>query len=131
MENKQTEIDNVVAGFTAVVMGLITHYRGKRDALNQVPQFCEAVEREQARMDRKFEAMLNDLSFAGLEHELRNAQHRVNQYAEAEKARALAGNTVDFDTLASAIRESGQGLAKAVSKMDTQTPRNRRTVAVE
>ena len=44
MENKQTEIDNVVAGFTAVVMGLITHYRGKRDALNQVPQFCEAVE---------------------------------------------------------------------------------------
>ena len=58
-------------------------------------------------MDRKFEAMLNDLSFAGLEHELRNAQHRVNQYAEAEKARALAGNTVDFDTLASAIRESG------------------------
>ena len=54
------------------------------------------------------------------EHELRNAQHRVNQYAEAEKARALAGNTVDFDTLASAIRESGQGLAKAVSKMDSR-----------
>ena len=63
-KTKQTEIDNVVAGFTAAVMGLITHYRGQA---RRIKSSCRVRGgREQARMDRKFEAMLNDLSFAGL-----------------------------------------------------------------
>ena len=127
MENKQTEIENAVAGFTAQVMGLIQHCRGKRDALNQVPQFVEAL--ELARMDAKFQAMLSDKAFADLQHELHIAQHRLVQIAEAEVARAHAGNTVDFDLLASAMRDTGRTISAAVGKlgigMEIKRPRRR------
>ena len=52
MENRKSEIDNIVPSFTASMMDLISRHRQKRDAVNQVPGFIEAVERE--RMTAKF-----------------------------------------------------------------------------
>jgi hypothetical protein len=52
MENRKSEIDNIVPGFNATMMDLISRHRQKRDALNQVPGFVEAVERERERMSR-------------------------------------------------------------------------------
>jgi len=54
MENRKSEIDNIVPSFTASMMDLISRHRQKRDAVNQVPGFIEAVERERERMTAKF-----------------------------------------------------------------------------
>jgi hypothetical protein len=117
---KRTEIEGHVSGFYASIMNLILHHRQKRDALNQVPQFVAAVERERARMDQKFAAMLNDKSFADFGHEIHIAQHAVHQLADGEIARATQSNTVEFDNLASAIRSTGHGLANAVSRLENR-----------
>jgi hypothetical protein len=46
---RRTEIENVLTGFMASIMNLVSQYRQKRDAENQVPFFVNAVEGERAR----------------------------------------------------------------------------------
>jgi chemotaxis regulatin CheY-phosphate phosphatase CheZ len=90
MENRKSEIDNIVPCFNAAMMDLISRHRQKRDAVNQVPGFIEAVERERERMTAKFNALLSNQDYADLAQEIHAAQHQVNQTCEAEIARASA-----------------------------------------
>jgi chemotaxis regulatin CheY-phosphate phosphatase CheZ len=118
MENRKSEIDNIVPSFTASMMDLISRHRQKRDAVNQVPGFIEAVERERERMTAKFNALLSNQDYADLAHEIHAAQHQVNQTCEAEIARASASQTVEFDTLTGALRDTHRSLDRAVNRIE-------------
>ena len=114
MESRESEIRGLVSGFTASIMNLISHYRQKRDALNQVPQFIEAVERDRARMEQKFEALRSDPACPTDVIDAVEAQ--INHIADSEIARAKASG-VDFDTLTGALRDTHQSLDKAVDRI--------------
>jgi len=118
MENRKSEIDNIVPGFTATMMDLISRHRQKRDSLNQVPHFIEAVERERARMTQKCAALLNNQDYADLAHEVHAAQHQVYQICDGEIARASASQTVEFDILTGALRDTHRSLDNAVGKIE-------------
>jgi hypothetical protein len=118
MTNRKDEIENIVPGFTASIMNLISHYRQKRDALNQVPHFIEAVERERERMTAKFNALLSNQDYADLAHDIHAAQQQVYQICDGEIARASASQTVEFDTLTSALRDTGRSLDNAVQRIE-------------
>jgi septal ring factor EnvC (AmiA/AmiB activator) len=115
MESRESEIKNLVSGFTASIMNLISHYRQKRDALNQVPHFIEAVERDRARMEQKFSALRSDPACPADVIDAVEAQ--INHIADSEIARAKA-NGVDFDTLTSALRDTHRSLDNAVGKIE-------------
>jgi hypothetical protein len=53
----EKEITNLQDSWTATVYAQISHFRGKKGALNQVPQFVEAINREHARYKEKFRTM--------------------------------------------------------------------------
>jgi len=124
MENRKAEIANIVTGFTASVMNLVSHYRGKRAALNQVPQFVAAVEHERARLETKFASLLGNPDYASLAHEIHDAQHQVNQIADGEKARALESKTVEFDTTPAAVSRAAAGLSDVVGKLEKREFKN-------
>jgi hypothetical protein len=93
---RRDEIENVLTGFTASIMNLISQYRQKRDAENQVPFFVNAVEGERARMANKFEALRSDAGPGGLTADQWN--ERLRDVGIAPSARPT------FTTLALASR---------------------------
>jgi vacuolar-type H+-ATPase subunit C/Vma6 len=115
---RRTEIENVLTGFTASIMNLISQYRQKRDAENQVPFFVNAVEGERARMANKFESLRGDAGLAPLAGLIDSVEREVNALADSEIARAQASGTVEFDTLTSALRDTASGLNNVAGKLE-------------
>jgi cell division FtsZ-interacting protein ZapD len=112
MESREMEIRSLVSGFTASIMNLINHYRQKRDAVNQVPQFIEALERDRARMEQKLEALRSDPACPADVIDAVEAQ--INHIADSEIARAKSSGTVEYDTFISALRDTHSALGSAV-----------------
>jgi hypothetical protein len=117
VENRKAEIANIVPAFNATMMALIERHRQKRDAINQVSLFVEAVERERERMAAKCTALLTNPDYANLAHEIHAAQAQVYQICDSEIARAQASNTVEFDELLGLLGETGRSLDKAVGRI--------------
>jgi hypothetical protein len=118
MENREMEIKNsLVSSFVASLQPIIGRYRKIEDE-NVIEHFAIRVEAERERMNKKFQALLSNPDYADFGHELHIAQHQINQYADSEIARAKASGTVEFDTLTSALRDTGRGLANAVNKLE-------------
>jgi hypothetical protein len=113
---KAEEITDSLNGFYSTMLDLISRHRQKRDALNQVQGFTEAVETERARMNQKYAALLSNDEYRDLGHEISAAQHACNLLADSEIARAAATGRVEHDTLITAAR----GLADAVGKLETK-----------
>jgi hypothetical protein len=53
----EKEITDLQASWTSVVYGHIMHFRAKKGALNQVPQFVEAINRDHDRYKKKFQTI--------------------------------------------------------------------------
>jgi hypothetical protein len=54
MEKQITDLQD---SWTATVYGHIMHFRAKRGALNQVPQFIEAIKKDHLRYKNKFQTI--------------------------------------------------------------------------
>jgi hypothetical protein len=116
MESREMEIRSLVSGFTASIMNLINHYRQKRDALNQVPQYITAVDLDRARMQQKFEALRSDPACPA--EVITAVELQINHIADSEIARAKASGTVEYDTFISALRDTHSALGTAVGRID-------------
>jgi hypothetical protein len=115
---RRIEIENLVSGFTASLMGLVAQFRQKRDAVNQVQFFVDAVNGERARMSRKFESLRSDEGCAGLSEVISETEKQINALADSEILRAQSSGTVEFDTLTAALRDTASGLNNVAGKLD-------------
>jgi hypothetical protein len=108
-----THVHDLVAGFRAALLEQTSRFRQKRDTLNQVPQFTEAVQKELARYENKIANMrsANRGAWAGLKPYDANwdrsknshidglldlAETKIRHMAQVEIDRARVSGTVEF-----------------------------------
>jgi hypothetical protein len=114
MENRETEIKDLVSSFVASIQAVITRWR-QIDGVDALKHFEAAVEVERQRYQRKFDALRSD---EDCDRDLiDNVEQQINQIAVGEIARCKATG-IDFDQLTTALRDTGRGLANAVSKLE-------------
>jgi len=118
MENRKSEIENLVPSFVACLAPIITRYREMKDAQGAVKHFAERVEVERGRYQRKFASMRGNSDYAGLEDVINEVETQVMAHADLEISRARADGKVEFDSMTRAMRDTHEAMSNAVDKLE-------------
>jgi hypothetical protein len=118
MEDRKSEIQQLLTSFVACLQPIITRYREMRDARDVVKHFEIRVEGERARYKNKFQALRTDPSCAGLGDLIDDIERQIENVADSEIARAKADGKIEFDHLTAALRDTQRGLSNAVGKLE-------------
>jgi hypothetical protein len=124
-----THVHDLVANFRAVLLDQVSRFRQKRDSLNQVPLFVEAVQSELARYENKIATLRsnNRAAWSGLKPYDANwdrskhshvgdlldlVETQIRGMAESEIAKAEKSGFVEFSAVVDALRDTGKSSSK-------------------
>jgi hypothetical protein len=98
MENREAEVKQLVSSFVATLQPIIGYYRGV-DGVDTLKHFEIRIEAERARYLRKFAALRDDPSCAGLGDVIDATERQINQIATNEISRVNGDGKIEFDSL--------------------------------